>query len=66
MTTVAIIFLLLTVVGLTSSALLAFWWAGSSGQFDQLEGGAMTVFDADELQAGGEIQPESHHGDPHL
>ena len=49
--------LLLTAIGITASAVLAFWWAGKSGQFESVERGSMSVFDADEIDAG-QIEPE--------
>jgi cbb3-type cytochrome oxidase maturation protein len=50
MSTIATVLLLLTVTALSISAVLAFWWAGRSGQFHEIENGAMSVFDADELE----------------
>ncbi|MDB6137583.1 MAG: hypothetical protein JWO94_655 [Verrucomicrobiaceae bacterium] len=49
--------LLLTVGGLTTSAVLAFWWAGGDGQFNGLRQGAMSVFDADEVS---EMETQSY------
>ena len=46
---VPITLLLVTVTGLTISAILAFWWAGGDGQFQHLEQGALSVFDSDEM-----------------
>lgn len=60
MSTLAVTLVFLTVIGITASALLAFWWAGKSGQFSEVERGAMSVFDADELEAG-QIIPENAH-----
>lgn len=46
-----------TVIGIIVSALIAFWWAGGSGQFHEVERGSMALFDADEI-VGGKIKPE--------
>ncbi len=46
---VPITLLLVTVTGLTISAILAFWWAGGDGQFQNLEQAALSVFDCDEM-----------------
>jgi cbb3-type cytochrome oxidase maturation protein len=35
-------------LGLTTSAVLAFWWAADSGQFKDPKEGARSIFDADE------------------
>lgn len=51
-----------TVVGIIVSALLAFWWAGGSGQFSNVERGSMALFDADEIDSG-KIEPEGRHDD---
>ncbi len=53
---IPITLLLLTVSGLTISAVLAFWWAGSTGQFQEIERGALAVFDADEMP----LEEEGH------
>jgi len=50
MSALAIGLLLLTASGITVSSVLAFWWAGKSGQFSEVERGAMSVFDLDELE----------------
>ncbi len=42
----ALIFLVL--LGILGSALLMFWWAASVGQFENIEEGALAVFDTDE------------------
>jgi cbb3-type cytochrome oxidase maturation protein len=42
----ALVFLVL--LGILGSALLMFWWAASVGQFENVEDGALAVFDADE------------------
>lgn len=65
MSTLAATLVFLTVIGITASALLAFWWAGKSGQFSEVESGAMSVFDADESEAG-QIIPENAHANPTL
>jgi len=49
-----------TVIGIIVSALLAFWWAGGSGQFHDVERGSMALFDPDEI-VDGEIEPEGLH-----
>lgn len=54
-----------TVAGIIVSALLAFWWAGGSGQFHEVERGSMAVFDADEI-VDGEIESEGSHVDTNL
>lgn len=51
MNPIATALLLLTVGGISASAVLAFWWAGGKSQFEELERGAMSVFDADEAAA---------------
>jgi cbb3-type cytochrome oxidase maturation protein len=51
-----------TVIGIVISALLAFWWAGHSGQFQEIERGAMALFDTDEIIAG-KIEPEANAND---
>ncbi len=58
MTTAAAALLLITVIGLTTSAVLSFWWAGEDGQFQEFERGSLSVFDADEVEAG-QIRPET-------
>lgn len=63
MSTLAVTLVFLTVIGITASALLAFWWAGKSGQFSEVERGAMSMFDADELVAG-HIIPENTQSNP--
>lgn len=65
MSTLATALVFLTVTGITVSAVLAFWWAGKSGQFSEVEHGAMSVFDADEVEAG-QIIPENTHANPTL
>lgn len=65
MSTLAATLVFLTVIGITASALLAFWWAGKSGQFSDVERGAMSVFDADEVEAG-QIISENTHANPTL
>ena len=60
MTTLSVALLFLTVTALTTSAVLSFWWAGENGQFQELERGAMSVFDADEMEAGA-IRSEKYH-----
>lgn len=65
MSTLAVTLVFLTVIGITASALLAFWWAGKSGQFSEVERGAMSVFDADEVEAG-QIISENMHANPTL
>lgn len=57
MSYLAVFLVFMTVIGLSVSAVLAFWWAGKSGQFQEIERGAMAVFDADEINSG-KIQPE--------
>lgn len=42
----ALVFLVL--LGILGSALLMFWWAASVGQFENIEDGALAVFDTDE------------------
>lgn len=54
-----------TVVGIVVSALLAFWWAGRSGQFHEVERGSMALFDEDEIVAG-KIEPEGLHDHRHI
>ncbi len=40
---------ILVVMGIiASSALAAFWWAARNGQFENVEKGSLTIFDADE------------------
>jgi len=65
MSTLAVALVFLTVTGITISAVFAFWWAGKSGQFSEVELGAMSVFDADELESG-QIIPENTHANPTL
>ena len=57
MTSISVTLLLLTVVGLTASAVLAFCWAGGQGHFHEMKQGAMSVFDVDEIKKGN-FQPE--------
>ena len=56
---IPLIFLVL--LGILGSALLMFWWAASAGQFENVEDGALAVFDADE-PAGQKTDafPDSH------
>ncbi|MEX1114561.1 MAG: cbb3-type cytochrome oxidase assembly protein CcoS [Akkermansiaceae bacterium] len=54
-----------TVFGIIVSALLAFWWAGRSGQFHEVERGAMALFDADEIVEG-KIEPEGQNDHSHI
>lgn len=54
-----------TVIGIIVSALIAFWWAGGSGQFHEVERGSMALFDADEI-VGGKIEPEGTHDDKNI
>lgn len=54
-----------TVVGIIVSALIAFWWAGGTGQFHDVERGSMALFDADEI-VGGKIEPEGMHDHDNL
>lgn len=54
-----------TVIGIIISALLAFWWAGGSGQFHEVERGSMALFDADEI-VGGKIEPEGMYDDKNI
>lgn len=44
----ASILVLLVLFGLTTSAVLAFWWAAEDGQFQNTKEAATTIFDADE------------------
>jgi cbb3-type cytochrome oxidase maturation protein len=62
MNLLSVILVFLTVAGISVSAVLAFWWAGKSGQFQVVESGAMEIFDADEINAGN-IQPEAKPSD---
>lgn len=40
---------ILGVMGIiASTALLAFWWAAKNGQFENVEEGSLSIFDADE------------------
>jgi cbb3-type cytochrome oxidase maturation protein len=54
-----------TVIGIIISALLAFWWAGGSGQFHDVERGSMALFDPDEI-VDGKIESEGQHEPSHL
>ena len=55
----ALVFLVL--LGILASALLMFWWAASVGQFENVEDGALAVFDADEPEGQTtDSFPDSH------
>ncbi len=41
-------FVFLVLLGILSSALGMFWWAASVGQFENVEEGALAVFDTGE------------------
>jgi cbb3-type cytochrome oxidase maturation protein len=50
MTSAAVV-ALFVLIGITGSAMLAFWWAAQDGQFENVKEGSRTVFDKDEREA---------------
>lgn len=44
----AVIAILMVMGLIAGSALTAFWWAAKHRQFDNVEDGSLTIFDADE------------------
>lgn len=44
----AVIAILMVMGLIAGSALAAFWWAAKHRQFEQVEEGSLTIFDADE------------------
>ncbi|MEM6820928.1 MAG: cbb3-type cytochrome oxidase assembly protein CcoS [Verrucomicrobiota bacterium] len=45
---IAATLVLLVLVGITGSALIAFWWAADTGQFKNPEDASKSIFDRDE------------------
>jgi cbb3-type cytochrome oxidase maturation protein len=43
-----LLLLFFVLFGILGSGLLMFWWAASSGQFEELERGSRVIFDAKE------------------